>query len=88
MAGRWTYPAELARALEALGLAPTAETPPAVTRDAVDALYRYELRRLRDRHRSQTLGGAHYVDQVIALRRKYWMLTLPLPAWEKICTEG
>jgi hypothetical protein len=83
----WTYPLELMEALTALGLAPTAHTPPAVVRDALNDLYRYELRRMRDRLRAGQMEKPAYLDGVIALRKKYWPLTLQLPAWEKICTR-
>jgi hypothetical protein len=71
-----------------MGLAPTADTPPALVRDAVNDLYRFELRRLRDRLRAGAIVRADYPDKVIALRRRYWVLTLPLPAWERICTPA
>ena len=43
----WTYPPELLAALAAMGFAPTDHTPPALTRGAVDELYKYELRRFQ-----------------------------------------
>jgi hypothetical protein len=85
MVGVWHYPPELADALAGLGFRPTPRTPPAFTRAAVDDLYRYELRRVRDRLKAGRLERSAYLAAVIALRRKYWMLTLPLAAWEKIC---
>lgn len=81
----WAYPPELMQALASLGLAPAAHTPPAVVRGALNDLYRYELRRMRDRLRAGEMVKAAYLDRVIALRKKYWPLTLQLPAWEKIC---
>ena len=83
--GPWTYPAELRAALEDLGLSPTSATPPAIVRDALNDLYRYELRRMRDRHRAGQIDKPAYLDLVIATRKRYWPLTLSLPAWEKIC---
>jgi len=83
----WTYPDELRSALVGLGLAPTSRTPPALVRDALNDLYRYELRRMRDRLRAGEIEKASYIDRVIALRKHYWPLTLPLPAWEEICQE-
>ena len=80
------YPRELADALLALGLAPTSTTPPAFARGAIDELYKYELRRLRHQHRIGEVARDHYLGRVIALRKKYWMLTLPLAAWERICS--
>jgi len=82
----WTYPDELRSALVGFGLAPTPRTPPLLVRDALNDLYRYELRRMRDRLRFGDIEKASYVDRVIALRKHYWPLTLPLHVWEKICT--
>jgi len=85
--GPWTYPEELRAALEPLGLSPTSATPPAVVRDALNDLYRYELRRMRDRHRGGLIDKPAYLDLVIATRKRYWPLTLSLAAWEKICAS-
>jgi len=81
----WTYPPELLAGLAPLGIAPTDRTPPRLARDAVDELYKYELRRLRGQLRSGDVERSNYLARVIALRKKYWVLTLPLPAWERIC---
>jgi hypothetical protein len=40
---------------------------------------------MRDRLRAGGIEKADYLDRVVALRRKYWPLTLPLAAWERIC---
>ena len=82
---RWTYPDELLAALGDLGLAPTPATPPAAVRDALNDLYRYELRRLRDRLLAGGVAKSDYLDLVVALRKKYWPLTMPLDVWEKLC---
>ena len=87
MAGRWTYPPEFLATLADLGLAPRADTPPALVRDAVDELYKLELRRLRLRHLRGEVAKADFADGVIQLRKKYWVLTLPATAWEKFCGE-
>ena len=81
----WTYPEELRLALAQFGLAPTATTPPALVRDAMNDLYRYELRRMRERRREGLIEKSAYLDLVVATRKRYWPLTLPLAAWEKIC---
>jgi hypothetical protein len=83
----WTYPPEFRDALAPLGLAPRSTTPPSVVRDALNDLYRYELRRMRDRLRAGQIAKEDYQGLVIALRKQYWPLTLPLWAWEKICAE-
>ena len=82
----WSYPPEFIDALAGLGLAPTAATPPALLRDALNDLYRYELRSARDRLRAGAMEKSGYLDLVIALRKKYWLLSFTLPAWEKICS--
>jgi hypothetical protein len=81
----WVYPPELLEALGSLGLAPRDRTPPAVVRAALNDLYRFELRRARDRLIGGQIEKSGYLDLVVTLRKKYWPLTLQLPAWEKIC---
>jgi hypothetical protein len=81
----WSYPPEFLESLAGLGLAPTSATPPALVRDALNDLYRYELRTARDRLRAGATEKSQYLDLVIALRKKYWLLSLTVPAWEKIC---
>jgi hypothetical protein len=82
---RWSYPPELADALAAFGLAPSPHTPPLVVRDALNDLYRFELRRLRDEYLAKRIAKPDYLAHVVVLRKKYWPLTLQLPAWERIC---
>jgi hypothetical protein len=83
----WSYPPELLAGLWPLGLSPTDHTAPELVRAAADELYKFELRRLRDRLRAGAVERSSYLSRVIALRRKYWVLTLPLSAWEKICAR-
>jgi hypothetical protein len=85
---RWLYPPELAGALTAFGLAPAPGTPPAVVRDQLNDLYRFELRRLRGRLLASEFTRPEYLERVIAMRKQYWPLTLPLAAWEKICAPA
>jgi hypothetical protein len=81
----FSYPPEFMESLGSLGLAPTAETTPVTVRDALNDLYRYELRALRDRLRQGEFERSSYLERVVALRKKYWLLTLPLDAWNRIC---
>ena len=81
----WSYPAELADALLAFGIAPGPETPPRMTRDLLSDLYRFEIRRLRDRLLAGDFPKADYSARVIGLRKKYWPLSLTPEQWEKIC---
>jgi hypothetical protein len=84
----WSYPPDFLEALGAFGLAPRPHTPPALVREALNDLYRFQLRRMRERLRAGDIARADYVDRVIALRKRYWPLSLPLAAWERICTTG
>lgn len=82
---KWNYPAELADALLTFGLAPTPETSPVVVRDALNDLYRYEIRRLKQRLLDGLVEKADYSPAVVVLRKKYWPLSLQPAHWEKIC---
>lgn len=78
---QYTYPPEILEALAGYGLRPTPATAPSFVRDALSDLYRYEIRRLR---RTLLAGGiprADYVNHVIALRKRYWLLSLPVQHW-------
>lgn len=86
--GPWRYPDEFRAALALFGLAPVDETQPSLVRDQLNDLYRFELRRLRSRLLAGSVARPQYLELVIALRKRYWPLTLPLPAWEKICGSG
>jgi hypothetical protein len=86
--GPWVYPAELLDALTRFGLAPAAHTPPLVVRDALNDLYRYELRRLRDELLATRIPKPEYLDRVVAMRKKYWPLSLQPDAWIKITRPG
>lgn len=81
------YPPEFLESLAGFGLAPTSHTEPAVVRAALNDLYRYQLRMLRDRLRAGEIEKTAYLDTVLVLRKRYWLLSLPLPAWERICRE-
>jgi hypothetical protein len=75
------YDPELLEALSALGIIPQPHTTPEKVKEAASDLYRYELRRLRDRLLKREIPKAGYSDRVIQLRRRYWMLSVPLHQW-------
>ena len=81
----WSYPPELLDVLLTFGLKPAATTPPSVVRAALNDLYRFEIRRLRQRMVDGHVEKDHYVDAVIALRKRYWPLSLQPDQWETIC---
>jgi len=84
---QWAYPPELLSALGQFGLAPQPETPPALVRDALSDLYRWEIRRLRDRLLAAEFPKQEYLGHVIALRKKYWPLAITPEAWGAISPQ-
>ena len=74
-------------ALARHGLKPLASTPPDMLRDAVLDLYKYEIRRLR----TELLGGRirkrDYAGHVVQLRKRYWLLSLPVQLWTPTSAE-
>lgn len=84
---RWTYPKELLDGLVVFGLRPTASTPPLLVRDALNDLYRFEIRRLRQRLLDGLVARDQYVDAVITLRKRYWPLALQPAHWEQIVSR-
>lgn len=58
------------------GVRPTERTSPQLVRDFVRDLYKYEIRRLRDRYVSGEFPKIEYANRVDALRRAYPVLAL------------
>lgn len=58
------------------GVCPTPLTPPELVHEFVSDLYRYELRRLRDRLVRREIPRTGYFDRVVALRRLYPLVSL------------
>lgn len=63
------------------GIQPKDTTPPELVREFVNDLYRYELRRLRDRLRRREFPKDSYFGRVVELRRKYSVLSLRADEW-------
>ena len=84
----WRYPDDLLAALAGFGLAPTPETPPALVRDQLSDLYRYEIRLLRGRLLAGEFPKADYSGHVISLRKQYWPLSATPQQWESICSSN
>ena len=76
-----TYRPHVLEALAAHGLAPTPETPPRMLRDAVNDLYRHEIRVLRDRCRAGEFPASALASHVVTLRKRYLLLSTPLALW-------
>ena len=63
------------------GVQPTATTPPELVHEFVNDLYRFELRRLRDRLVRGEIPKVGYYDRVVALRVKYPLVSLTPRKW-------
>ena len=77
----YTYHPRIFEELGRFGVRPTARTPPALAKEAVNDLYRHELRTLRARLRSREIPKDGYADRVVALRKKYFLLSIRLDLW-------
>lgn len=77
----FTYHPQILDELAGHGLVPRADTPPQRLRDAVRDLYRYEIRRLRGRLIAGEIAKRDYVGHVVALRKRYWLLSIPTELW-------
>jgi len=72
----YCYRPAVLEALTAHGVRPLPHTRPELVRDYVRELYKFEIRRLRDRMRRQEFAKAEYAGRVDALRRRYPVLAL------------
>ena len=77
----YAYHPDIQEALARHGLSPAPDTPPAFVRRALSDLYRYEIRRLRQDLLQGRVAKSDYIGHVVALRRKYWLLSLPTELW-------
>ncbi len=83
----YEYAPEALEVLAGHGLRPGAGTPPALVREALNDLYRYEIRRLRRRLLDGEIPKAAYSDHVIGLRKQYWLLSIPVARWVRETPE-
>jgi hypothetical protein len=63
------------------GVQPRPTTPPELVHEFVNDLYRYELRRLRDRLVRREIAKSGYYDRVVELRQKYPLLSMKPWQW-------
>ena len=80
-AGPFRYRADVLERLWVHGVQPTDRTPPERVRDYVRDLYKYEIRRLRERYLSREFPKLEYSVRVDALRRQYPVLALRAQDW-------
>jgi hypothetical protein len=77
----YRYRQDVIDQLWAHGVHPQPTTAPELVHEFVSDLYRHELRRLRDRLVRKEIPKEGYIDRVIALRRKYPLISLKPWQW-------
>ena len=80
---KYTYHPKVSEDLGRFGLRPRPTTPPALAKEFVNDLYRYELRTLRARLGAREIPRQGYSDRVVELRKKYFLLSIRLDLWAK-----
>jgi len=84
----FAYRADVLAQLLLHGVRPTVRTRPATVFAYVNALYRYELRRLREHLRVRRFPQSEYYGRVVALRRKYPLVSRHPSTWTAAGTPG
>ena len=79
----YRYKQEILAQVARHGVRPTSETPPEKVHEFVNDLYRYELRRLRDRLLRREIAKPDYYGLVVEIRNRY--PALALKPWQWIC---
>ena len=75
------YRKDVLEQLATHGVKPTPATSPAVVHEFLNDLYRYELRRLRDRLVRRDILKSDYYGLVVEVRHRYPLLSLKPPQW-------
>ena len=78
---RFAYRAEVVEQLWQHGVHPNERTRPELVHDFVGDLYRYELRRLRERLIRKEFPKPEYYDRVVEVRNRYRLLALRADEW-------
>lgn len=79
--GSYGYRPEVLEALRGHGVAPTGATRPELVHEFVSDLYRYQIRRLRDRLLAGEFPRKEYAGRVIALRMRYRVISMRATEW-------
>lgn len=77
----FAYRADVLAMLAVHGVFPTSHTDPELVRNFVRDIYKYELRRLRDRYVAGGFPKREYWTRVDQLRRQYPVLGLRAHEW-------
>lgn len=76
-----TLKPEVIEELAKHGLAPKPDTSPALLREQINDLYRFEIRGLRDRCRAGEFTTRELPARVVELRKRYLLLSIPTDRW-------
>lgn len=63
------------------GVRPNQDTPPDLIREFINDLYVIEIRALRDQVRAGVIRKQDLASRVKELRRRYFLLSLPVQEW-------
>jgi hypothetical protein len=77
----YAYRQEVLDQLAVHGLRPLATTGPGRLRDALRDLYKHEIKVLRSSLLAGRIAKPDYAGHVIELRKRYWLLSVPLQLW-------
>lgn len=77
----YRYKPEVLAQLAAHGVVPKPTTPPTTARAVVNDIYRYELRKLRDRYLVGEFSKRAYYDKVVETRNRYPVMMLLTRHW-------
>jgi hypothetical protein len=78
---QYRYRPDVLAQLGAHGVTPKPSTSPEFVREFLNDLYRYELRRLRDRLVRRKIAKPDYYAHVVDVRRRYPLLSMKLWEW-------
>ena len=78
---RFTYRADVLDQLWHHGVQPNERTRPELVHDFVGDLYRYELRRLRERLLRREFPKPEYYERVVEVRNRYRLLAMCADEW-------
>ncbi len=81
VADHFTFRGEVLDELARHGLAPKPGTSPELLREQINDLYRVEIRGLRDRCRAGEFTTRELPARVVALRKRYMLLSIPTGQW-------
>ena len=77
----YRYRPQILKMLADHGVIPKPTTPPTAARAVVNDIYRYELRRLRDRYLVGEFSKETYYDKVVEVRNRYPVMAVLTRHW-------